>query len=567
LTFHIDVYYYFIGAMGGDGLIPNQGVGSFMKFERDPILGIVGFAVEKLLMAIPYEEPIRDILERIGLELGARRAIVGRIEQAVDGTYLVRIRHEWVSPGFEPFMDDSLLRDIPYRDLILPDWEEVLKGKRPIHADPKDISGRIGQALRLTGSESITIIPILSGEELWGILIIDKRIAEGEWLEAISIMANLIGTAIRRCEVERSLEEEKYLMDTLMENIPDNIYFKDSESRFIRISRALANYFGLKDPSEAVGKTDFDFFSEEHARQAYEDEQMVMRTGEPIIGKEEKETWPDGHVTWVSTTKVPLRDKDGRIIGTFGISRDITDRKRAEEALKVSLEKYSVLFSSSPLLFARIDREGRIWDVNPAMAQSIGLPVESIVGRKVSDIFPPDIAMERMSYILKALDEWEVQHWEDERGGRYFYNILVPVRIPGEGESVQVIAQDITERKGVERKYRSIFENALEGIFQIAPWGWFMEANPALARILGYSSPEDLISSVSSIRDQIFKDPACYDDLLRLVKEKGSVRGFKCRMKRKDGDEIWVSVNIRAVRDEMGDVVYYEGTMEEERDS
>ena len=86
-------------------------------------------------------------------------------------------------------------------------------------------------------------------------------------------------------------------------------HFKDTQSRFTRISRSLAARFGLADPQAAVGKTDFDYFSEEHARQAYDDEQELIRTGRPIIDKEEKETWPDGHVTWVSTTKMPPMTK------------------------------------------------------------------------------------------------------------------------------------------------------------------------------------------------------------------------------------------------------------------
>jgi diguanylate cyclase (GGDEF)-like protein/PAS domain S-box-containing protein len=123
---------------------------------------------------------------------------------------------------------------------------------------------------------------------------------------------------------------DAFLLAALMDNIPDNIYFKDAESRFVRINRAMARYLNLADSKDAIGKTDFDFFGREHAEVAFEDEREVMRTGHPVVGKDEKEQFADGSIKWVSTTKLPLRDTDGNIIGTFGISRDITARKLAE---------------------------------------------------------------------------------------------------------------------------------------------------------------------------------------------------------------------------------------------
>ena len=144
----------------------------------------------------------------------------------------------------------------------------------------------------------------------------------------------------QRKRAEVALIEERHLLQTLMDNLPDAIYFKDRESHFTRINKAHAKLFGLSDPAQAVGKTDFDFFTAEHAQEAYNDEQEIIRTGQPIVDKEEKETWPDGHVTWVSTTKMPLRDAHGNSIGTFGVSRDITERKQAEGELR---ERESVL--------------------------------------------------------------------------------------------------------------------------------------------------------------------------------------------------------------------------------
>ena len=159
-----------------------------------------------------------------------------------------------------------------------------------------------------------------------------EQLAE-ELTEAYARFAELEASEVEHRRVQEALVQDRYLLGTFLDNIPDHVYFKDVDSRFIRISKSIVNWFGLDDPMQMIGKTDFDFFAEEHARPAYEDEQEVMRSGQPAV-KEEKETWPDGRETWVLTTKMPLRDEDGRIVGTFGISKDITERKQAEKVLQ-----------------------------------------------------------------------------------------------------------------------------------------------------------------------------------------------------------------------------------------
>ena len=158
-----------------------------------------------------------------------------------------------------------------------------------------------------------------------------------------------------RKQVEQTLFEEQNLLRMLMCNLPDAIYFKDSQGRFIRMSQGHASAFGLSDPALAIGKTDFDFFTEDHARQALADEQAIMATGEPLIDVEERDTHLDGRVIWVSTTKMPLRDQDGRIIGTFGVSRDITQRKRAEEQITRQLQHMSALHEIDMTITAATD--------------------------------------------------------------------------------------------------------------------------------------------------------------------------------------------------------------------
>jgi sigma-B regulation protein RsbU (phosphoserine phosphatase) len=128
------------------------------------------------------------------------------------------------------------------------------------------------------------------------------------------------------------------LLQQLMDNIADNIFFKDSDSKFIMINKANAGWFGLDDPREVVGMDDFNFFKKEHALRQAEEEQWIMETGKPVIA-EEQATSRDGFTGWGSVTKMPLRDKDGKIIGTMGIGRDISELKNKELELKKANEQ------------------------------------------------------------------------------------------------------------------------------------------------------------------------------------------------------------------------------------
>jgi PAS domain S-box-containing protein len=174
-------------------------------------------------------------------------------------------------------------------------------------------------------------LPILYEDKVVKIQGIFQDITERKQIEEALQKAHA-ELEIKVQERTSALSQANALLQALMDTVPDHIYFKDLQSRFIRNSRSQASLLGLSDPTQAVGKTDFDFFP--HASKAYAEEQEVMRSGKPLVDFEEWVVWPDGRETWVSTTKVPLRNSDGETIGIFGISRDITERKRAEQAIR-----------------------------------------------------------------------------------------------------------------------------------------------------------------------------------------------------------------------------------------
>jgi PAS domain S-box-containing protein len=128
--------------------------------------------------------------------------------------------------------------------------------------------------------------------------------------------------------------DTRMLFEAMLDNIPDRIYFKDLQSRFLKINKALADRLGLSNPDDAIGKTDFDFNAPEMAREFFTDEQSMLQTGEPLINKIERKMLPNGETAWTSTTKVPLRNREGAVVGIVGINRDITDLKAAEQKIE-----------------------------------------------------------------------------------------------------------------------------------------------------------------------------------------------------------------------------------------
>jgi len=219
--------------------------------------------------------------------------------------------------------------DLILADLSLPD----VSGMKTIHS--------------LTPAAGGIPIIILSGYDDEKTSLDALRAGASDYLVKGEVSSHLLRHAIRyaieRKRLDAALSIERDLVDNLLENTPDRIYFKDANSRFLRINRTMASLIGVEDPIDAVGQSDHDFFEAEHADSAFEAEQTVMSTGQPLIGHIEHERMPDGREYWLLTSKMPLISATGEIVGTFGISRDITEIKDAEQQLEQALSRNRLL--------------------------------------------------------------------------------------------------------------------------------------------------------------------------------------------------------------------------------
>ena len=296
------------------------------------------------------------------------------------------------------------------------------------------------------------------------------------------MLARAIHNASERHLIREEHSRAGHLLELLMDNIPDAIYFKDKASQFVMINQAHAKRFGLADAHLAVGKSDADFFTSEHVQQTLADEQRVMQTGQPLVGIEEKETWPDGRVTWVSTTKMPLRDRAGRVFGTFGISRDITEHRRMEqvlaersaELLKERLLLRTLIDNLPDAIYAK-DASGRKTMANSADLKNLHCQTEAdAIGKSDFDIFPPDIARKFWEDDQKVIHDEPVTNREeyflDDQGRkRWLLTSKLPLRDQKSGTIIGLvgIGRDITEHKLAEDKLayeQELFQTLLDNL-------------------------------------------------------------------------------------------------------
>jgi len=381
------------------------------------------------------------------------------------------------------------------------------------------------------------------------------------------------------------VDQEKFTKAFLQNSVPASITTL-KEGRFVDVSNAFLRLSGYN-RDEVIGYTSVEcgFITEEQRASFFKELNKKGR----IENLEMKVGTKSGASRDGLFNAVMMSINNEKYL--LAVITDITDRKSMERALAEEHQRLSSILDGSPVSSFVIDRDRRVTAWNMVNEFFTGISKEDILGKPLDlsplfkDRVPPalaDLVLEMSDeeimkrYGHKGIRKSEIHPQAIESVGSIWINgeehimAIQATRLrDAAGNVIGAIqcAQDITNQKRVEEtlrnseeKYRNLFENSFEGIYQVSTEGRFISANPAAARILGYESPEELISTITDIGSQIYAYPEDRDKALELLKKDGYFRNFEVRNRQKNGSIIWVMANVHTVRDDQGNILYHEGT-------
>lgn len=378
--------------------------------------------------------------------------------------------------------------------------------------------------------------------------------------------------ARRRTAEALHLSEER--LRVFMEHSPAISFMKDMEGKYVFVN-GLIEQLSSRKPGELVGKTDSELWPPEAAQQLQALDRLVFAEEKAV---EIMAALPDreGNSRDFLIYEFPIPNHQGkRILG--GVAVDITQRRAAEAALQRAAKEFQMVVDNIPAVVFKGYVDGTVDFFDDRVERLTGYAREEFEAhrRPWQDlIFPEDLATAKASFVraLKGsglyVREYRIR--TKTEGVLWIQERSCIVRQPdGKVDYVSGVFFDITARKRgedalreSEARYRNIFDNAVEGIFQSTVQGGYISVNPAMAEMFGHESPEELLEAVTDIEHQVYVDPARREDFQRLIERDGFVKNFEYQVYRKDHSTLWISENTRAVRDETGNLLYYEGFAE-----
>ncbi|NVO19562.1 MAG: PAS domain S-box protein [Bacteroidetes bacterium] len=378
----------------------------------------------------------------------------------------------------------------------------------------------------------------------------------------VNLLAQVCNSSLevmKRISAEELLKSERTLLRTIIENIPDPIYFKDLEGKKTLLNNAEAKLLGANDVADVIGKTDAAFYSPEIVARTEEEDYQVITSKTPILNRESSLITPTGEKRWFIGNKIPQTDSEGNVIGIVGISHDITHRKKTEQDIKENAEKYRAIFNSFLDLYYRSDVKGTILDLSPSVYKLSGYKPEELIGKSSEFVYAD--AENRSELISQLLSKGTINDYESilvhKDGKRIPVSITSHLLRNADGEPylIEGTIRDITERKRVEQIFRESEERwqfALEGSGD-GVWDWNIMGNMVFysrqwKALLGFEENE-IGCSIEEWENRIHPDDRkrVTTDLHKHFNSKAPGFINEHRVMCKDGTYKWILARGKAV--------------------
>ena len=375
-------------------------------------------------------------------------------------------------------------------------------------------------------------------------------------------------------DINQALRKQQQEQQIIFNSVPALIWYKDNANRILRLNRAAAEAMG-DTPDRIEGRRIEELMPVELAAGYLMDDLEVINSGTPKRGILEPIRKPSGELVWIVADKFPYRDESGKAIGVIVFATDVTERRRAEEAAQSSENKFRSLIENIKDIITILDAKGTILYESPSMTRVLGYLPAELVGRNVFErIHADDIERLKASFARNIMhaglgpvpqtfryrhknDEWRIL---EAIGNNLMHDPAV--------RGIVVISRDVTDsyRAGIalrdsEAQYRNLYENAPIGIYRTTPEGRIVMANPALVRMLGYSTLDELCTR--NLEKEGFDTGSPRSRFRSVMDKDGEIKQMESAWHTHKGSKIFVRENARAVRDSAGAVVYYEGTVED----
>ncbi|MBI4631865.1 MAG: PAS domain S-box protein, partial [Chloroflexi bacterium] len=515
-------------------------------------------SAERLLKGSDFEKGVNDVLEKLGTATHSSRVYIFEREspRVDDGETCVTQRYEWATPGIPPQIYNPDLTNFPLRQMGFERWIDQFSQNKPIHDYVDEMPGGEQAVLSSQDILSIAVMPIVVDHAWWGFIGFDECATRRRWsvaeLEALRVAAGTLGAAIQRQKAEHDLQTQHDFAQKILNHMGQGLTVTDNDRHFVYVNPAYSKIIG-RTPEDLLGKSPLDFTVQtDHAAL---DQALARRRQGQTDTYETRLLHADGHEIPVTITGVP-RWHEGKVAGTIAVVTDLTERKRAEQALRESQAQLEGIFNSTMDAIVTIDNDQRIIIFNPAAEKLFMCPAGEAIGQTLDRFIPEKVRQDHRSFIRTF-----GSHDSSKRSMETPTLALTCLRANGEAFPSEIsishlaiggrdlytaIIRDITERKRAEEalrdseeRFRALIESGRDNISMLAADGTLLWESPTTTSTLGYAPNQFVGGNIFELMHP--DDKAWTWDLFEQVAQTpGRSHEGIFRLRHSNGSWLWI---------------------------